>query len=680
MQSTWTPRQLASGLAIWILLATWTIAADAQPSDWRIDHRYSPPWWQTLICLVDDAEKTLVGSDGSLLYDYPGPYFHPIRLNGFDYSGYKTRIAPEMIESAEQTDQRLHSPRVPIVQTFRHCGSVEVVEEAFSLPPASLDGSSKPQLGGLHYDVLLRRLCNKGKEAVTVTPSLLIESQEPLEIVNQRTAVRVGPQTWIIGPKQFEVVEQTKERLVIHNGPVKLAPGEKVTLTTVVARGKQAPVWHKEWSDPESLRRRAVEYWNKAGLPFDRIVVPDKGIQSLLDASIRHLYQLRDSSQGFPMTLGGPSCYRSLWIVDAAFASDALAYLGETDTARQTIEELLKKQNKDGGFMLIGGHWKETGIMLWVITQHARLTGDRKWLTKQWAKIELAFEYVRRTRKATESDPKALNYRLLPDGFSDGGLAGQYPEYSNIYWTLAGLRAACDAATWMDKSAQADAWRKEYEDFLATFRRAAQRDMKTDPRGFRYLSVRMRDDENVAPQKAQWAFLHAVFPGKVFAADDPLVAGNLAMLNANRRQGMVYGTGWMNDGIWTYFGSFMAHAYLWNGDGRRAARLLYAFGNHASPLFCWREEQQLKGKGDLVLGDMPHGWANSEIIRLVRHLLVLERNDELHLCEGLPRAWLQPGQTVHLHEMPTEYGPLSLSIETSADGQSVKLTLGSTAS
>ena len=45
----------------------------------------------------------------------------------------------------------------------------------------------------------------------------------------------------------------------------------------------------------------------------------------------------------------------------------------------------------------------------------------------------------------------------------------------------------------------------------------------------------MRKDEktrSIPPQKAQWAFLHALFPGKVFAADDPLVQGNMAMLKA----------------------------------------------------------------------------------------------------------------------------------------------------
>ena len=51
--------------------AVW--AADDAPdekSSWTVDHRYAPPWWQTSICLPDDWQKTLLGKQGCLLYDF----------------------------------------------------------------------------------------------------------------------------------------------------------------------------------------------------------------------------------------------------------------------------------------------------------------------------------------------------------------------------------------------------------------------------------------------------------------------------------------------------------------------------------------------------------------------------------------------------------------------------------
>ena len=94
------------------------------------------------------------------------------------------------------------------------------------------------------------------------------------------------------------------------------------------------------------------------------------------------------------------------------------------------------------------------------------------------------------------------------------------------------------------------------------------------------------------PQRAQWTFCHAVYPGQIFAQDDPLVASTLQMLAATEREGMVYGTGWDATGIWNYFASFYGHAWLWQGNGPKAAQTLYAFANHACPtLVCARNSR-----------------------------------------------------------------------------------------
>lgn len=114
-------------------------AAEEAASDapaWVVDHRYVPPWWQTSICLPDDWQKTLVGKEGQLLYDFRGKY-----------SGFKTRIAfalePEteagQSEAAptEWVQQELVSPRVPIVRTVKRRGPVEIIEEAMAVAPVA---------------------------------------------------------------------------------------------------------------------------------------------------------------------------------------------------------------------------------------------------------------------------------------------------------------------------------------------------------------------------------------------------------------------------------------------------------------------------------------------------------------------------------------------------------------
>ncbi|MHC4240114.1 MAG: hypothetical protein ACYSUC_10225, partial [Planctomycetota bacterium] len=168
-------------------------------------------------------------------------------------------------------------------------------------------------------------------------------------------------------------------------------------------------------------------------------------------------------------------------------------------------------------------------------------------------------------------------------------------------------------------------------------------------------------------------FCHAVYPGQIFAADDALVAGNMAMLEATEREGMVYGTGWDKTGIWNYFASFYGHAWLWQGNGRRAAQSLYAFANHAAPMLVWREEQSLKGERYKKVGDMPHNWASAEFIRLTVHMLALDRDNELHLFEGLPKEWGRAGMVTKLSGIATPFGRLHLTLKVDDSGKTARL-------
>ena len=95
--------------------------------------------------------------------------------------------------------------------------------------------------------------------------------------------------------------------------------------------------------------------------------------------------------------------------------------------------------------------------------------------------------------------------------------------------------------------------------------------------------------------------------------------GTLRMLAAREVQGgIVEDTGWLE--IWPQCASFYGHDLLWLGEGRKAARLLGAFADHASPLWNWREEMPRQTRPGEVFpwgrggGDMPHVSAAAEFI------------------------------------------------------------------
>ena len=134
------------------------------------------------------------------------------------------------------------------------------------------------------------------------------------------------------------------------------------------------------------------------------------------------------------------------------------------------------------------------------------------------------------------------------------------------------------------------------------------------------------------------------------------------MLRATKVEGMVFDTGWIRQGIWTYFASFYGHALLWQAHAREAAEVLYSFAQHSAPTRVWREEQKPVGKGSQEVGDMPHNWASAEFIRLTTHLIELDRGEDLHLLEGFPREWAGPGMVTRLNGVLTPFGVEILSI------------------
>ena len=156
------------------------------------------------------------------------------------------------------------------------------------------------------------------------------------------------------------------------------------------------------------------------------------------------------------------------------------------------------------------------------------------------------------------------------------------------------------------------------------------------------------------PQGAQWALSHAIYPGLVFEKDDPIVKGHIALMQACTQEDVPIETGWLpHQGLWTYNAPFVAHVYLWAELADWARRTFIGFLNHASPLYCWREEQPTRGSlvSDYV-GDMPHNWASAECIIFLRHMLALEDGSSLRLLEGIGDFELAPGMAHRITESP----------------------------
>jgi hypothetical protein len=98
------------------------------------------------------------------------------------------------------------------------------------------------------------------------------------------------------------------------------------------------------------------------------------------------------------------------------------------------------------------------------------------------------------------------------------------------------------------------------------------------------------------------------------------------------------------------------------------------FLNHASPQYCWREEQPLQNALiSSYIGDMPHNWASAECIRYTRHMLALEDATHLRLLAGITNGELATREEYVLTATPTRFGRLNLRFEPLDHGQGWRL-------
>ncbi len=213
-------------------------------------------------------------------------------------------------------------------------------------------------------------------------------------------------------------------------------------------------------------------------------------------------------------------------------------------------------------------------------------------MNAQWPKLEriarnTSGRFVNRRRK----DASSLDYGYDAAG-ADGGIGGagrihQYllepggPESSFIE-----ARAGCG------KTDEAAAWRREYDDFMAgAFRRAAARDMaQGDAEGKWCPSILMGDaGARNCRNGPNGGFAMRCIPARIFAQHDPAGRRNMAMFWATepRGHGLRHTAGMRRESGMTPASLLYGHAWLWQGNGPKAAHDLYAYANHAAPVTDW---------------------------------------------------------------------------------------------
>jgi len=432
--------------------------------------------------------------------------------------------------------------------------------------------------------------------------------------------------------------------------------------------------------DLTAQMQRARRYWrDEAAIPKNKILVPDKNIQYLIDTNIRNLYQVREHIDGRLQFHPGPTVYRGLWLADVMLTGIPVAMLGDTSSLRRFLENGRRYQLPNGQLRVMYPTLalSETSVLVYTLCWFAQSTNNKIWLQKNWPLVTRGIEWIHQMREQTLNDPAATYYGLMPTGFVDGGISTPTADYGTLWWAMIALEKSIEAARWLEQNELTESWQKLFDDFMNSFRHAARRDLHKDRHGNIFLPISVGDTTTHSPQKGQYAFLLPLRYAKFFhqhdALLDSIVQGNLAMLDATTKEGLITSSGWLQNGVWPWLGGIHGVAHELFGNHERAHDLLYAYANHAAPVGTWVEEQHTRDTGTATAGDVSNAEASAVFIHLVRVLLIRESLDDLELLAGVPEEWLVPNAKIELNEVWTDFGPVTLRLTMAADGKSATL-------
>jgi hypothetical protein len=134
-----------------------------------------------------------------------------------------------------------------------------------------------------------------------------------------------------------------------------------------------------------------------------------------------------------------------------------------------------------------------------------------------------------------------------------------------------------------------------------------------------------------------------------------------------------WGTPKLKPAIHPYMGAYTTMNDLRRGLDEQVVEdfywyLLHSAATHAFPEGIYYQERTAWGE------TIPHVTGASNYALLLRHMLVDEIGDELHLLPAVPDWWLGEGKEIRLERAPTHFGSLSLVVRGTASGVNVEFT------
>ena len=231
---------------------------------------------------------------------------------------------------------------------------------------------------------------------------------------------------------------------------------------------------------------------------------------------------------------------------------------------------------------------------------------------------------------------------------------GRYHIIGYDFWNLRGLLCTLDAARELGRDADAAQLASDAEAYREAIDAAWKRtDLPHFPPSWEKAGT-------------HWGNTETLWPTPLFAIDDPRVAALDKEVRQNFGGGFHEGTiRWSPDGtraaIHPYMSSYTTMASLIRGQHEQVVEDFYWYLLHSTAAHAFAEgiffEQRFAWSHTI-----PHATGASNYAFLLRHMLLHEQGDELHLLSAIPDWWLGEGQAVRVLRAPTHFGSVSFSV------------------
>ena len=454
-------------------------------------------------------------------------------------------------------------------------------------------------------------------------------------------------------PATHSVTDPQRHASALMLWDLTLAPGEEkiIDIATPLHAHDAQPIPR----DVAHQRANAIAYWRKI---VDHVDIDIPAARDLIDTARANVaYNLlgRDG----PAIRGGARNYRRSWIRDGSLASTMLLRFGLGDDVRDYIRWFAPYQFADGkipccvdtrGADPVDEH-DSHGEFIYLVAEHARLTGDLSLAREIWPHVEKAADYIDSLRHQTSGEFKGL---LPPSISHEGYSAKPMHSYWDDFFALRGLKDAAWLAEQLGNREAASRFAKERDEFSRDFHASILRAIEAHHidyipgcRGPRRFRSDLDDDRHRTRRRSRQPSARCRDPR--IRARVERVAG--ADGRPARRGRTTRRTSCARSARSSTSAGAIARSDCSHSSSTTAARRLETMG---------------RGRGaglpsPTYLGDIPHLWVGSDFARSFIDMLAYEResDDALVLGAGIPSSWLDHG--VRVRGLRTIYGPLNFS-------------------